>query len=441
MSAATETADAEVPLLLREAMAEHGAGRLDAAEALYARCLAANPEDANALHLRGVLLAQRGRHAEAAASIERAVAARPGEAMFHNNLGNVRIELGDAAAAEACYRRAIALDGGRLDAANNLGVLLSRRGSADEAEALLLKVLELSPGFADARQNLANHYLRAGRLPEAVQQCFDGLITAPRSTALRRLLGAAYSLMGRREQAIEVYRRWLDEEPGNPLAEFHLKACTGEDVPARAPDAYVARVFDGFAASFDAKLASLEYRAPEHVMRAVAGRCGEPRRALDVLDAGCGTGLCGPRLAPWARRLAGVDLSEGMLRQAVGRAVYDELVAGELVEYLGLRAAAFDLIASADTLCYFGALEGFAAAARAALRDGGTLVFTVEAHADREGEPAYRLHEHGRYSHRGSHVRAVLESAGFTAVELEAVVLRLEAGEPVQGWLVAARAR
>ena len=440
MSAATETADAEVPLLLREAMAEHGAGRLDAAEALYQRCLAADPDDANALHLRGVLLAQRGRHAEAAASIDRALAARPAEAMFHNNLGNVRIELGDAAAAEACYRRALALDGGRLDAANNLGVLLSRRGSADEAEALLLKVLELAPDFADARQNLANHYLRAGRLPEAVQQCFDGLITAPRSTALRRLLGAAYSLMGRREQAIEVYRHWLEDDPGNPLAEFHLKACTGEDVPPRAPDAYVARVFDGFAASFDAKLASLEYKAPEFVLAAVALRCGKPQRALDVLDAGCGTGLCGPQLAPWARRLAGVDLSEGMLRQAVGRRVYDELVAGELVEFLGLRAAAWDLIVSADTLCYFGALEGFAAAARAALREGGTLAFTVEAHADVDGAPAYRLHEHGRYSHRGGYVRAVLGSAGFAAIELEPAVLRMEAGEPVNGWLVAARA-
>ena len=36
-------------------------------------------------------------------------------------------------------------------------------------------------------------------------------------------------------------------------------------------------------------------------------------RSLDVLDAGCGTGLCGPLVAPYARRLVGVDLSEAML--------------------------------------------------------------------------------------------------------------------------------
>lgn len=441
MSAAPETADAEAPTLLREAMAEHSAGRLDAAEALYRRRLAEAPDDADALHLRGVLLAQRGRHADAAASIEAAIGRQPGEAMFHNNLGNVRIELGDLDAAEKGYRRAIELDGGRLDAANNLGVLLSRRGRATEAEALLLQVLETSPGFTDARQNLANHYLRAGNLPDAVQQCCDGMITAPRSVALRRVLGAAYSLMGRHEQAIEVYRRWLEDEPGNAVAAYHLRACTGEDVPARAPDEYVTRVFDSFAKSFDAKLASLSYRAPELVQGGVRRRCGEPRRALDVLDAGCGTGLCGPLLAPWARRLAGVDLSEGMLAQAVGRRVYDELVAGELVQYLGLREAAWDLVVSADTLCYFGALEAFALATRAALRDGGALVFTIEAHADDDGAADYRLHTHGRYSHRRRYVLRTLEAAGFDAIETDPVVLRMEAGEPVHGWLVAASAR
>jgi predicted TPR repeat methyltransferase len=441
MSAAPETADAEAPTLLREAMAEHSAGRLDAAEALYRRRLDDAPDDADALHLRGVLLAQRGRHAEAAASIEGAIARQPGEAMFHNNLGNVRIELGDLDAAESGYRRAIELDGSRLDAANNLGVLLSRRGRAAEAEALLLQVLDASPGFTDARQNLANHYLRVGNLPDAVQQCCDGMITAPRSVALRRVLGAAYGLMGRHDQEIEVYRRWLEDDPGSAVAAYHLRACTGEDVPARAPDEYVTHVFDSFAKSFDAKLAALSYRAPEFVQGGVRRRCGDPRQALEVLDAGCGTGLCGPLLAPWARRLAGVDLSEGMLAQAVGRRVYDELVAGELVEYLGLRAAAWDLIVSADTLCYFGALEAFASAARAALRAGGELVFTVEAHADVDGAAGYRLHTHGRYSHRRRYVQRTLEAAGFDAVETDPVVLRMEAGEPVQGWLVAARAR
>ena len=52
----------------------------------------------------------------------------------------------------------------------------------------------------------------------------------------------------------------------------------------------------------------------------------EPSKQLDVLDAGCGTGLCGPLLAPYARRLIGVDLSEGMLALAKEKHVYDALI-------------------------------------------------------------------------------------------------------------------
>ena len=39
---------------------------------------------------------------------------------------------------------------------------------------------------------------------------------------------------------------------------------------------------------------------------------------LDVLDLGCGTGLCGPLLRPYARALAGVDLSPQMLERMRG---------------------------------------------------------------------------------------------------------------------------
>lgn len=440
MQATTEPPVTDPAETLAQAMAAHGAGRFDAAQSLYEQMLAAQPQHADALHLLGVLNAQRGLHEAAADLIARAIQANPAEAMFHNNLGNVCIERGRFDEAEACYMRAIELDASRLDALNNLGVLLSRLGQGEGAEKLLLRVIELAPDFADARQNLANHYLRAGNVAEAVQQCADGLIVAPRNASLRRILGVAYSLAGMRKEAIAVYRAWLEAEPGNALAAFHLQACSGEGVPERAPDAYVTGVFDSFARSFDAKLAALSYRAPELVAEAVARHAGPPAKALQVLDAGCGTGLCGPLLAPWARHLAGVDLSEGMLHKAVARQVYDELLCGELVAFLGSRAAAWGLIASADTLCYFGALEAFAAAARASLQAGGLLVFTVEAHADDEAQPDYRLHEHGRYSHRRRYVEAALSRAGLDAVELQAVVLRMEAGLPVNGWLVSARA-
>ena len=104
-------------------------------------------------------------------------------------------------------------------------------------------------------------------------------------------------------------------------------------------------------------------------------------------------------------------------------------------------AASYDLIVSADTLCYFGELHAVARGAARALRAGGSLVFTVEALADEAtGGSGYRLNPHGRYSHREAYVREVLVAAGFAPVELQHVHLRTEGGKPVEGWLVCARA-
>ena len=131
----------------------------------------------------------------------------------------------------------------------------------------------------------------------------------------------------------------------------------------------------------------------------------EASNELDVLDAGCGTGLCGPLLAPYARRLVGVDLSERMLAQARAREVYDELVKGELTDYLRASAGMFDAIVSADTLVYFGPLEEVVEAAERALRPGGHVVFTVE----EQPESGYSLSVNGRYRHarrvRRAHAR------------------------------------
>ncbi len=440
MPADTDLAAADGARTLQRAMDAHAAGRFDEAEQAYAQLLQRVPQQADALHLLGVLQAQRGRLERAAELIAAAIGAQPHEAMFHNNYGNICLERGQLDAAEASYLRAIELDPARLDALNNLGILLGRRGKLEDSEKVLAKVVELAPGYADARQNLANLYLRMGRVGDAVQQCIDGLILSPRDPMLRRVLGMAYTSLGLRDEAIAVWRAWLAVEPDNPLPRFHLLACTGERMPERAPDDYVTRVFDRFAHSFDAKLAQLGYRAPALVAEAVARHAGPPAGTLELLDAGCGTGLCGPLLAPWARRLEGVDLSQGMLQQARERGVYQALEVGELVAHLRAHAGAWDLVASADTLCYFGPLEAFAAAAHQALRPGGLLVFTVEAHADEAGQPDCRLQANARYSHRAGYVDAVLRGAGFTPLEATRSVLRSEAGVPVQGLLLAARA-
>jgi predicted TPR repeat methyltransferase len=289
---------------------------------------------------------------------------------------------------------------------------------------------------------MGNLLTAQGRIKEAVSYLCTSITLRPPHPETRRLLGLAYANLGRLDQAADVYRKWLEEEPEDPIARHMLAACGRGDVPMRASESFVQLVFDSFARSFDAKLEKLHYRAPQLVTDELARIHGPPRGSLVALDAGCGTGLCAPLLAPYVSRLTGVDLSVQMLVKARQRGGYGDLVQGEMTQYLNAHAAEFDLIISADTLCYFGALSTVLARAHSALRDGGLLIFTVE-HADNPlaGEVGYRLNPHGRYSHGEDYVRRSLEAVRLDVLAIAKAVLRMESGCPVAGLLVSARKR
>lgn len=416
----------------------HRSSAFKDAEILYRRILEAAPDSSDAMHFLGVLLHQRDRSDAAMELIERSITLQPGQANYYNNLGNVLVERGRFHEATVAYRQALALLPDNCDAWNNLGAVLRALGRLEEAGTAYLKAIELNPETVYAYNNYGNLLSGQGRVKEAVAFYCKAITLAPGHPDSKRLLGIAYYTLGQVEAAAEVYREWLKEEPDNPIARHMLASCSGEDVPTRASDEYIVRTFDSFAGSFDQKLESLSYRAPQLVVAAVATRQGPPAKSLAVLDAGCGTGLCGPLIAPYAARLIGVDLSPRMLAVAGTRHVYDELVTAELGAYLDAHPAAFDLVMSADTLVYFGDLRAVFAAAARALLPRGLLVFTVEeAAADSIGD--FRINPHGRYSHSRAYVTEALQLAGFAPPCIDDAVLRMESGNPVAGLVVAAR--
>ena len=411
--------------------------RLDEADALYRAVLEVAPQHADALHFSGVLAHRRGHNDQAVALIEQSLALAPDRVDCHNNLGIVLQSAGRLDAAISAYRRAIALDPRHANAHSNLGVLLRASGHPLDAEAAYRTAIELDPGHADAYTNLGILLNGLKRAEEAVA-CFCKAITLrPRHPDARRLLALAYCTLGDVDAAAGIFDEWLDEEPDSPVALHMRAACTGRDVPLRASNGFVERTFDSFAASFEAKLEKLSYRAPA-LVAAMLERSGLAQsKSLETLDAGCGTGLCGPLVAPYARRLTGVDLSEGLLAHARQKNIYDALIRIDLTEYLRGHHGTFDLIVSADTLVYFGDLEEAVAAAAAALRPGGILAFTLEEALGEPPDRGYRLEFHGRYTHAGSYVERLLATVGLQP-EIVHAELRTESGTPVAGLVIRA---
>ncbi len=382
----------------------HQEGKLDDAEAMYRSVLDARPKHPDAAHFLGLLLHQRGRSDQGIAWIKKAIAADPAYADAHNNLGNIYNELNRPEEAVEEYRLAV----------------------------------KHAPGLANANIHLVKLLCNLDRDREAMEHLEAAIQDHPALTRLYKLYGSALRVAGRVEEAAAVFRKWRDCDPTNAAARHLYEACSGESVSTRAADDYVRDEFDGFAESFDRKLEKLQYRAPQLVLTAVEREHPTPSADLVILDAGCGTGLCGPLLKPYASRLIGIDLSPGMLAKAQERGLYDDLIAGELTEQLAGCPGAFDLVVAADVLVYFGDLAPFLAAAHAALRPGGRLVFTVERSDAPNGPSGYRLAPSGRYLHSANYVRAALAAAGFECRGMADAHLRTEMLKPVEGLLVAA---
>lgn len=416
--------------------------QLDAAETLYRRVLVLAPEHPDALHYLGLLRFQRGRANEAVELLQRAIECEPEFADFHNNLGNVCTALGWVEAAADSYRKAIALDPRRADFHNNLGVLHRVTEASEAAEAEYLLAVELDPKHFRAYNNLGMLYAARDDIKAAVQYYCKSITLMPEHPDGHKLLGLAYYSTGQLAEAAEVFRQWLEQQPDDPTARHMYAACSGRDVPERADNDYIVDTFDRFAESFEEQLkVRLRYRAPELVAEALSRYLPAPAKQLDILDAGCGTGLCGPLVAQWAARLVGVDLSVGMLHRAEGKGCYDQLYRIELTEFLRMpdEAGAYDVILSADTLCYFGPLETVSAAARQALRPQGVFAFSVEDAGD-TASSGHILNPHGRYAHTASYVRDCLEGAGFRVLSIDPAVLRTEGGAPVNGLIIVTQA-
>ena len=418
---------------LQHAIARHRAGELDAAEKIYVELLRQDPRRADALNFMGMLQYQRGEHERALQLLKRASQVAPRQATVWNNLGNVLAGLNRPADAEKAFRRSLALVESP-EALTNIARMQRRRQEWARSEQSCRRAIALSAACGEAWHYLSLALLGQQRAEEAFAAAVQAELLLPPQSRRRETYGRALSAAGEKERAVAFYRDWLAKEPGNAYVQHHLAASLGE-LPERASDAYVEQVFDQFAANFDAQLATLKYCAPDLVAEALRAALPVPSGQFDIADLGCGTGLCGPLLRPWARTLVGCDLSAAMLERAEPRQAYDQLLKAELRQFLVERPAAFDVLVSADTLIYFGELAPVFVAAHAALRPGGTLVFTLEALPDASPDD-YRLTESGRFAHTRAGIATRLAATGFAAPTIAPASPRVEGGKPVQGWLL-----
>jgi predicted TPR repeat methyltransferase len=296
--------------------------------------------------------------------------------------------------------------------------------------------------IADRRYKWALDLAARGDFSGAADVLTQTVELVPRFATAWFALGAIRDQLGDREGAVAAFDKAREVDP----EDYHgarlqlARLGTGDTAPAMT-QTYVRRLFDQYAARYDAALTErLDYRAPtllreavESVMRAA----GRPMRFGCVLDLGCGTGLGGAAFRPFVDWLVGVDLSPAMLAQASAKGLYDRLVTADIADALAdeaARAGKYHLVVAADVFVYVSELAPILGAVAGVLAPNGLLAFTVETH----GGEGIKLLPTLRYAHGETYLRNALRAAGLTLAHLANTPVRSEKGAPVDSLVVVA---
>jgi Flp pilus assembly protein TadD len=271
---------------LAVAFAQHKAGRLVEAERAYRRLLAAAPDNPDIAMLLGLLLDQRGVHAEAVQHLAKAAAAKPADSAAHYSLALALQHAGRGGEAASSYRRALALRPDYLAARVNLANLLGETGTGEDAEALLRQGLALHGAQPDLHYNLARLLQRAQRRDQAIEHYRAALALKPDLPGALNNLGLLLLENGAAEEAVRLFEQGAAANPSNVELRLNLgnalaQACRFDDAVAAyrqaqklAPDNADAHHFESFTLLLLGRLAEgwaayeWRLRAPDMVAKA-----------------------------------------------------------------------------------------------------------------------------------------------------------------------------
>ncbi len=319
-------------LLSLRAMAALAAGIPAEAERDARLAAESSPNRDDLAVLLGDALLLQGRLDEAETSFERARTIAPQLARPVIGLGRVSEARGDRSAAIRRYRDARDTQQMReesLEATWRLAAVLLENGDETEADALLAGLPAAAADGEVAAFRIAQAELAVGRLEAAVARLERAAAAYPNSVGIQSLAGAALDRAGRLSAALAARERALALSPDSPGAQNDLAwALVGS-----GGDLERALVL-----AEKAHAAAPEVPELVDTLALVRLRRGEPRRALEILDAAMRDGARSPLLD-----LRRADVLDALGRPDEARRAFRRATAGLAEPYPGWAAGASEI--------------------------------------------------------------------------------------------------
>jgi len=209
----------------RLALNHYQDGNFQQAENICKEILNVQIDNADALHLLGIIYYQLDDYDSAIEYIKKALQFSPAEADAYYNLGNALEAKGQIDEAITCYQKALEFDTNFAEAYNNLGHCFYDRGQLDDAITCYQKALRLNPKYPEAYNNLGYALHDKGQLDEAITCYQKALELDPNFAEAYTNMGLVFQDKGQLDEAISCYQKALQIDPDFAEAYNNLGHC------------------------------------------------------------------------------------------------------------------------------------------------------------------------------------------------------------------------
>lgn len=349
-----------------------------------------------ALHVfKGDALRALSRPEEALDAYREAILLDPNDALARTNYASLLFDQKDYANALNASDSAIFIDPAFTDPYIVSGNVLSALGYADQAVFAYHRAFSLDEGNKELGEYVAELYTEQQMLDQAMPVYFTLAEKEPDNAALQLKIGGAllFSLQnGASFDAVSQYAStWEKTFNNNSLIHSFAEEIKTNNVNYNPLTVeHLTAFFDTFAADYDTAMMGEGYAIPDLLKEAMEKNFSN-RTDLEILDVGCGTGLCGIVVKPYSASegLYGVDLSSKMLDLAYDKKIYDKVFNGDFVSYFAQNDRKYDLILAGDVLPYNADFAAALSSIKTGLKDKGYLMFSLRLNQFNEEEAVF----------------------------------------------------
>ncbi|CAH57739.1 methyltransferase domain-containing protein [Ehrlichia ruminantium] len=242
----------------------------------------------------------------------------------------------------------------------------------------------------------------------------------PRLPLVYYNLGRCYFALQKITKARQNFMRAIELDNNYADALYYLNKLNNPQNIIRIPENIITQHFDYTGEHFvEYWLIAKQYRAYEYVKSLIINFFGDKSSHLNILDLGCGTGICGQflKMKNIGNHITGIDLSNKMINIARGcfvngKQAYNELIHMSIYNFLKKNQGQkkYDVIILTEVLQYIGSLHYIFKLLKTALETDGIIIGLARR---KKGSGFQFINEGDFFCHSDEYIKLSIKELGL----------------------------